>query len=128
MFNVTGTLKEIFQEQQVSDRFRKREFVITVNSSQYPQYISFQLTQDKCGLIEPFQNGEEIKVHFNLRGREWKDKEGKIKYFNSLEAWKIERAAAGNTNPVSNTVSTPVKEESGTESFSTKTIDDDLPF
>ena len=124
MFNVSGTLKEVYQEQQVSDRFKKREFVLTVTSSQYPQYVIFQLTQDKCSLIDPFQAGEEIKVHFNLRGREWKDKEGKIRYFNSLEAWKLEKGASANTA----TVSTSVSQESVPESFSNKSVEDDLPF
>ncbi len=124
MFNVSGTLKEVYQEQQVSDRFKKREFVLTVTSSQYPQYVIFQLTQDKCSLIDPFQAGEEIKVHFNLRGREWKDKEGKIRYFNSLEAWKLEKGASANTS----TVSTSVSQESVPETFSNKSVEDDLPF
>lgn len=123
MFNVTGTIKEVFTEQQVNDRFKKREFVITVTASQYPQYIIFQLTQDKCSLIDPFQVGEEIRVHFNLRGREWKDREGKIRYFNSLEAWKLEKAGA--TSPTQNPSQT---QDSVPESFSNKTADDDLPF
>ena len=122
MFNVTGTLKEIYQEQQVSDRFKKREFVLTISTSQYPQYVSFQLTQDKCSLLDPFQPGEEIKVHFNLRGREWKDKEGRIKYFNSLEAWKLEKGSGAAPVTKSNS------DEAVPESFSNKSVEDDLPF
>ncbi|MCC7302202.1 MAG: DUF3127 domain-containing protein [Bacteroidia bacterium] len=123
MFNVNGTIKEVFSEQQVNDRFKKREFVLTVNTSQYPQYVLFQLTQDKCSLIDPFQPGEEIKVHFNLRGREWKDREGKIRYFNSLEAWKLEKAGTVSNTPTPSSHSEPVP-----ESFSNKGTDDDLPF
>lgn len=123
MFNVNGTIKEVYPEQQVNDRFKKREFVLTVTTSQYPQYVLFQLTQDKCSLIDPFQQGEEIKVHFNLRGREWKDREGKIRYFNSLEAWKLEKAGS-NTPPQT----TAAPQESVPETFSNKTADDDLPF
>ncbi|HRH66542.1 MAG TPA: DUF3127 domain-containing protein [Bacteroidia bacterium] len=95
---ITGILKVKKSEQVVNDRFRKREFVLTDNSSQYPQHISFQLTQDRCGLLDSVQQGENITVHFNLRGREWTSPQGEIKYFNTLEAWKIERAGA----PVSN--------------------------
>ena len=94
MFQITGTLKAKFQESQVSDKFRKREFVITENSSQYPQILSFQLTQDRCSLIDNVNLGDEIKVHFNLRGREWTNAQGEVKYFNSLEAWKIEGGKA----------------------------------
>ena len=31
-----------------------------------------------------------MEISFNLIGREWKDRDGKKKYFNSLQAWKIE--------------------------------------
>ncbi|HXC04371.1 MAG TPA: DUF3127 domain-containing protein [Bacteroidia bacterium] len=122
MFNITGTLKVKSNEQQVSEKFKKREFVITDNSSQYPQHISFQLTQDKCALIEAYKPGDEIKVFFNLRGREWKSpKDGELKYFNSLEAWKIERVGASSSN------SGPVSEPDVT-SFSAAEGENDLPF
>jgi hypothetical protein len=122
MFNITGTLKVKSNEQQVSEKFRKREFVITDNSSQYPQHISFQLTQDKCSLIEAFKPGDEIKVFFNLRGREWKSpKDGELKYFNSLEAWKIERVGASQSS------SAPISEPDVT-SFSASEGENDLPF
>jgi hypothetical protein len=122
MFNITGTLKVKSAEQQVSDKFRKREFVITDNSSQYPQHISFQLTQDKCSLIDSCKVGEDIKVFFNLRGREWKSpKDGELKYFNSLEAWKIEKAGAPQSG------SAPVSEPDVT-SFSAAEGESDLPF
>lgn len=70
MFNITGTLKAKYEEQRVSERFRKRDFVITDNSSQYPQHISFQLVQDRCSLIDSFNPGDKLHVFFNLRGRE----------------------------------------------------------
>lgn len=107
--DITGILKVKEEAQQVSDKFRKREFVLTDNSSQYPQHISFQLTQDKCGLIDNYAVGSTIKVHFNLRGREWTSPKNEIKYFNTLEAWRIEtiqnlqvdtgKTSTGNTGP-----------------------------
>jgi hypothetical protein len=122
MFNITGTLKVKNAEQQVSEKFRKREFVITDNSSQYPQHISFQLTQDKCSLIDNVKVGDEIKVFFNLRGREWKSpKDGELKYFNSLEAWKIEAGNAGKTASSS-------AAEPDVTSFSASEGENDLPF
>jgi single-strand DNA-binding protein len=89
--DVTGVIKRISETETVSDKFKKREFVLMDNSSQYPQFISFQLTQDKCNLLDNFSEGETIKVHFNLRGREFTTKQGEIKYFNTLEAWRIEK-------------------------------------
>jgi hypothetical protein len=95
----TGQLKEVFDTQKVSDKFQKREFVLTTEgSTPYPQHISFQLTQDKCTAIDAFKPGEEIKVQFNLRGREWSGPQG-VKYFNTLEAWRIEKVGAASSAP-----------------------------
>src|SRR5437868_5910270 len=89
---VIGTLKAKFDTQKVSDRFQKREFVLTTEANTpYPQHVSFQVTQDKCAMLDQFREGEEIKIQFNLRGREWNGPQG-VKYFNTLEAWRIERA------------------------------------
>ena len=119
--DVTGILKVKSSTQQVSEKFKKREFVITDNSSQYPQHISFQLVQDKCAIIDQYNVGDEIKVHFNLRGREWASPQGEIKYFNSLEAWRIE----GNANGAGGNKMEAVAESSFTAASSEG---DDLPF
>ena len=92
--DITGILKQKSEEQQISEKFKKREFVLTDNSSQYPQHISFQLVQDKCGLIDQYNVGDEVKVHFNLRGREWTNADGVVKVFNTLDAWKINLLSA----------------------------------
>ena len=94
---ITGIIKLKKDEQSVSEKFKKREFVLTDNSTQYPQYISLQLTQDRCTLLDQVQVGENVVVHFNIRGREWTSPQGEIKYFNTLEAWKIDRMSGGST-------------------------------
>lgn len=96
-FQVSGVLKVLKETQSVNEKFKKREFVLTDNSSQYPQHLSFQLTQDRCNLLDGAHEGDTITVHFNLRGREWQSPQGEIKYFNSLEAWKIDRNGASNS-------------------------------
>jgi len=122
--DVTGILKVKGQTQQVSEKFKKREIVITDNSSQYPQHISFQLTQDKCSIIDNYNVGDEIKVHFNLRGREWTSPQGEVKYFNSLEAWRIEGNAAGASN--NNSGGASMNDVAAT--FTAASQEDDLPF
>jgi hypothetical protein len=118
---IKGKLKVKGQEQIVSDRFRKREFVLLDDSTQYPQYISFQLTQDKCAMLDSFNTGDEMVVSFNLRGREWKSPKGEVKYFNSLEAWRIEKVtAAANSNKDQHYE--PVPE------YGKGDVTDDLPF
>lgn len=127
MFNITGTLKVKMEEQKVSERFKKRDFVIQENSSQYPQLITFQLMQDRCNLIENVNIGDEIRVFFNLRGREWTPKDGgPVKYFNTIEAWKIEsiNATPIQVAGVSNANTAPSPEAT---TF-TSAESDDLPF
>ena len=125
--DITGILKVKGEAQQVSEKFRKREFVLSDNSSQYPQHISFQLTQDKCGLIDQYNVGDEIKVQFNLRGREWNGPQG-IKYFNTLEAWRIEKVGAGQSSaPAQNNAG--MQENTAAPVFNSSISDnDDLPF
>ena len=89
MFKIKGEIKAIGDAVQVTEKFKKRAFVLIDDSSQYPQFINFQLVQDKCELIDGFQVGQRIEVNFNLRGREWTDKNGIIKYFNTLDVWRL---------------------------------------
>ena len=101
-FETVGLIKVILPTQQVSEKFAKREFVVvTDKDSTYPQDVSFQVTQDKCSILDSFKAGEEVKVHFNIRGREWNGPDG-TRYFNTLEAWRIESlgiAPIGDNNP-----------------------------
>jgi translation initiation factor IF-3 len=87
--DITGKLIVKMDEQQVSEKFKKRDFVIETGD-QYPQKIQMQLVQSKTDLIDKFNIGDEIKAYINIRGREWTSKEGKVSYFNTIEAWKIE--------------------------------------
>ena len=84
-YKVKGLIKVIGDTVQVTEKFSKREVVITVEDGKYPQYISLQATGDKVSLLDGCRVGEEVEASFNLRGREWQDK-----HFNSLELWKIE--------------------------------------
>jgi hypothetical protein len=86
---VAGKIVAIMPTQVVSEKFSKREFVVET-PDQYPQQILFQLTQDKCSLLDSLKVGQEVDVHLNLRGRSWQNPQGETKYFNTLEAWKIE--------------------------------------
>lgn len=127
----TGQLKEVFDTQKVSDKFQKREFVLTTESTTpYPQHISFQLTQDKCNALDSFKAGDEIKVQFNLRGREWSGPQG-VKYFNTLEAWRIEKVAAGTASAPSTATAGSSAQAQATPApvFNSSISDnDDLPF
>jgi hypothetical protein len=96
-FEINGKLVEKFETQNVTASFRKREFVIEKTEStggrEFTEVIKFQLSQDRCDLIDPYQLNEEIKIHFNIKGRKW-EKDGRVSYFTNLEAWRIEKVAA----------------------------------
>lgn len=90
-----GILYRRFDAQQVTERFRKREFVLElVDNPKYPQHVLFQLTGDRCELLDAFDEGTRVRVEFNLRGREWTSPSGDVKFFNSLEVWRLEAADA----------------------------------
>jgi single-stranded DNA-binding protein len=90
---VTGKIKVINPEQQVSASFRKRELVVATEE-QYPQFISINFVQDKCDLLNNYNAGEAVKVAINLRGREWVNPQGETKYFNDIQGWRIEKLQA----------------------------------
>jgi hypothetical protein len=103
-FKMKGVVKVIKPTQQVSDKFSKREFVVTDNSDdKFPQDIMFELTQDKTALLDSVMEGQEVEVSFNLRGRAWTSPQGETKYFNTLNAFKVETNGAA---PVVATVET----------------------
>ena len=117
-YTFKGTLKVKNDEQVISDKFRKREFVVTSEDEQYPQDVSFQLTQDRVDLIDKSEVGSVIIVHFNLRGREWVNpKDGEIRYFNTLDAWRIELFIPEKATDTKAGMTSPFEAES-----------DDLPF
>ena len=91
-FEVEGKLHRLFPTEQKSASFSAREFVLEVPDGNYPQLIKFQAVQDRCALLDNFQEGDQIKVAFDLRGREWNGK-----YLTNLNAWKIDRAGGSNS-------------------------------
>jgi single-stranded DNA-binding protein len=94
---VTGKLHTIFDTKQVSERFTKREFVIELaDNPKYPQMVLFQLTGDRCTQLDELRVGDPVRIDFSLRGREWRNPQGEVKYFNSLDCWKVELAQTNN--------------------------------
>ena len=87
---IQGRIKQIFPSQIIGQNgFEKRDLVI-VTEEQYPQTIIIQFTQQRCDLLNNLQVGQNVKVYINIRGREWTNPQGEIKYFNTIEGWKIE--------------------------------------
>jgi hypothetical protein len=88
---VTGKIFKLFETIQVTERFTKREFVLEIEDGKYPQFVLFQFTGDRCDDLDGYPEGCEVSVVFNLRGREWVSPKGEVRYFNSLDVWKMKR-------------------------------------
>ncbi len=87
---IEGKIKLVGETQTFgSNGFRKREVVITTEE-QYPQHIMVEFVQDKTELLNNFSIGQAVKISINLRGREWTNPQGEVKYFNSIQGWRIE--------------------------------------
>jgi len=87
---VQGRIISIGSTKQVTDKFKTRDLVIQNGDEKYPQYNKFEATQDKVSILDAVSVGDEVTVHFNLNGRQWKDKTGECQYFNQLQVWKID--------------------------------------
>jgi hypothetical protein len=88
-FEVKGKLLLKYDSQQLTERFKKREFVVEIPSGNYTEQVKFQLTQDKCDILDRFNIGDEVHVFFNLRGKPY-TKDGVTTYFNNLDVWRID--------------------------------------
>ncbi len=88
---ITGTIKVLKDTQEVSDKFKKRELVVTTEET-YPQDILIEFSQDKCNLLDKYTEGQNVTVGINIRGREWKSPSGEVKYFNTIQGWRLQDA------------------------------------
>jgi hypothetical protein len=92
---ISGKIHRISEAQQLTERFRKREFVLELaENPRYPQFVQFQLTGDRCEKIDALKVGDQVQLEFSLRGREWTSPSGDVKYFNSLDVWRIDPSGA----------------------------------
>lgn len=127
---ISGTIKKIFDIQFFPSGFKKREIILTTND-QYPQYLSIEFIQDKVDLLNDLEIGDLVKIFINLKGREWINPEGIVKYFNTIQGWRIEKtkfqtienkSSLSLSDDLNNHQIPDIKRENSLEEF------DDLPF
>ena len=124
MFTLSGTVKVKNDTKEIGAKgFKVREFVVTDASGNYPQDISFQLTQDRVDQLDSLNVGDMANVSFLIRGREWTSPAGEVKYFNSLDVWKIEKSGNATPTPPDMQPASAANAETFVEEG-----DDDLPF
>ena len=121
MFKFKGIVYKVGNTEVISEKFSKRELVLTDGAEQYPQFISFTFVKDKCNLLDSVGSGQEVEVSFSLKGREWTSPQGDVKYFNTVEGFAINPLSAFSPG----VIGTP---GSGHSDDKLAAGDDDLPF
>ena len=114
-YDLTGKIKVILDPKTFGSGFTVREFVVTVEDGKYPQDICLQFVQDKVSLLDSVQTGQEVTVSFDIRGRE-----SNGRYFNNLQAWRIQPTEASNNDRP------PVSDSDVPADFDE--YEDDIPF
>jgi hypothetical protein len=89
-FELEGTLKQLFETQTFASGFAKREFVVEVPDGKYPQMLKFECVKDKISMLEGVKIGDPVKVAFDIRGSEYKER-----FYVNLNAWKITKGEGG---------------------------------
>jgi len=88
---VTGVVLSIGETQVIGEKkFRTRPVVITTKET-YPQTLLVEFTQDNVSLVGTYKPGDDVTIAINIRGREWTNPQGEVKYFTSLNGWKIDK-------------------------------------
>ena len=122
-----GTVKKIFDTQTFASGFQKREMVL-LTQEQYPQPINIEFLSDKINLLDTLKEGDTVKVGINIRGREWTNPQGEVKYFNSITGWRVEKAEENAHEPTQASAPAPTATAPSNENPFSDEEDDDLPF
>ncbi len=93
MYELTGTIKVIFDKQAFNSGFTKRDFVVTTED-RYPQDIKLECVKERCEMLDSYQQGDRVTVSFDLRGNEYKER-----YYVNLQAWRIAKTEEGAAAP-----------------------------
>jgi hypothetical protein len=87
LYPMSGKICMIYETEQKTDKFRKREFVLEKtshgNKGVYVNYVKIQAVQDKCELLDEVDPGDNVSVKFEIDGRKFGLK-GEEKYFTNL--------------------------------------------
>lgn len=116
-----GKVHEIGQTVVVNDKFSKRDLIIEyAENAMYPEYIKIEAHKDKCDKLDELRVGDDVTVHFNLKGRPFTNKEGITVYYNNIVLWKfdVNQTVANGATPALKPVNIAVPAG----------VDDDLPF
>lgn len=122
-YKASGTVHKIGETKTLgANGFQKRELIVTTaDNPKYPQMVSFELAKDRVSLADDLREGDAVEIEFDVRGREWRSPSGEIKYFTTLNIWKLTKTGASTT-----ATNTPATSRAATSQPSGD--DDSLPF
>jgi single-strand DNA-binding protein len=83
-YTAKGRIHHIGETINVSESFRRRDFVLELAEGQYTQHVQFQMIADRCDILDHCYIGQGVVVDFDLRGKEWNGK-----YITNLNAWRV---------------------------------------
>jgi translation initiation factor IF-3 len=88
---ITGKLLRIEKLEQITEKFKKKRLIIEYSKNEkYPQILEFTLTQNNVALADVLNQGDEVKLLFDFKGREFADKNSITRVFNTLDVWRID--------------------------------------
>ena len=83
---VKGVIENVGTEIAINEKFRKREIVLTWKDDKgYEQHVQF--VAQFGGVLKELDkmgNGQEVELEYVLQGRNWTNKDGEVKTFNTL--------------------------------------------
>ena len=125
-YELTGKLVAKYDTVQRTETFKTREFAVEktddIGGRTVTNYVKFQSVQDRTTLVDRFNTGDTIKVHFNIKGSKW-EKNGQVNYITNLDAWRIE-----NVNMQTQDSGSSASNASFVSQQNSSDMPDDLPF
>lgn len=124
---LTGTLLQKLPLQSgVSSRgeWQKQEFIVEFQDGDFPKKVCFNVWGDKVPDLASYNEGDKIKVSFNISSREYNQR-----WYTDLRAWRLERdqASQGAAEPSQGFPEPSQSPADNPNDFPSDTVDD-LPF
>jgi len=84
---IKGKIKVI--EFLEADKYPKAKVVIVTDEEKYPQTIQIEFYEKLIPAVKTFNQGDDVVIAVNIKGREWVNQNLETKYFNTIVGWKI---------------------------------------
>lgn len=105
MSTVTGIIKRVNPKEN-NGQYTNQSMVVTLDAdTQYPQDVQFELGKKPMEISDSFRDGDVVEIGYNIRGRDYTNRQGELANYTSLQAWSVRKQVAQKAEPVANSVS-----------------------